>query len=158
MLISLETWPSPSPWSKTGCAAGLQREAAAATSARGRRTPFSALTTSPPDKVRHSSKDRREIGALRPNIDALCPRADTPVGYFGGIFRADTPGGYSRGRYSTSAYASTVSEARTPCRHGSASRGAPPRLHPWARTSSHPDSCIHLRLRRVHNAESRCYS
>ena len=158
MLISLETSPSPSPWSRTGCAAGLQREAAAATSARGRRTPFSASATSPSDKVRHSSKGRREIGALCPHIDALCPggysRGNTPVGYSEGIFRADTPGAENP----TSAHASTVSEARTPCRHGSASRGAPPRLHPWARTSSHPDSCIHLRLRRVHNAESRCYS
>ena len=152
MLISLETWQSPSPWSKTGCAAGLQREAAAATSARGRRTPFSALTTSPPDKVRHSSKGRREIGASCPRIDALCPggysRGNTPVGYSEGIFRADTPGADN----STSAHASTVSEARTPCRHGSASRGAPPRSRPWARTSSHPNSCTRPRLRPVRSA------
>ena len=157
MLISLETWPSPSPWSRTGCAARLQREAAAATSARGRRTPFSALTTSPPDKVRHSSKDRREIGALCPRIDALCPRADTPGGntpggYSGGIFRGDISGGYSGCGQSTSAHASTVSEARTPCRHGSASRGAPPRSRPWARTSSHPNSCTRPRLRPVRSA------
>ena len=92
MLTSLETWPSPSPWSRTGCAAGLQREAAAATSARSRRTPFSALATSPPDKVRHSSKGRREIGALCLHFDALCPRADTPVGYSG-----DIPGDIPRG-------------------------------------------------------------
>ena len=156
MSISLETWPSQSPWSKTGCARlRLQHEAAAATSARGRRTPFSASATSPSDKVRHSSKGRREIGALRPNIDALCPRADipggcTPIprlqvrtlsagGYSSGIFRrtfrrifrgAYSGGGYSRGRYSTSAYASTVSEAGTPDTRGSASRGAPPRSHP----------------------------
>ena len=152
MLISLETSPSPSPWSRTGCAAGLQREAAAATSARGRRTPFSALTTSPPDKVRHSSKGRREIGALCPHIDALCPggysRGNTPVGYSEGIFRADTPGAENP----TSAHASTVSEARTPCRHGSASRGAPPRSRPWARTSSHPNSCTRPRLRPVRSA------
>ena len=159
MLTSLETWPSPSPWSKTGCAQlRLQREAAAATSARSRRTSFSALRTSLPDKVRHSSKDRREIGALCPHIDALCPRADTPgggilqadtpVGYSSGIFRADTPGADN----STSAYASTVSEARTPCRHGSASRGAPPRSRPWARTSSHPNSCTRPRLRPVRSA------
>ena len=153
MSISLETSPSQSPWSKTGCARlRLQHEAAAATSARGRRTPFSASATSPSDKVRHSSKDRREIGALRPNIDALCPRADTPVGYFGGIFRADTPGGYSRGRYSTSAYLSTVIGARKPCRRGSALQGAPPRLRPWARTSSHPDRRIRPRSRRMHSA------
>ena len=152
MLISLETSQSPSPWSRTGCAAGLQREAAAATSARSRRTPFSALTTSPPDKVRHSSKGRREIGALCPRIDALCPggysRGNTPVGYSEGIFRADTPGADN----STSAHASTVSEARTPCRHGSASRGAPPRSRPWARTSSHPNSCTRPRLRPVRSA------
>ena len=157
MLISLETSPSPSPWSRSGCAAGLQREAAAATSARSRRTSFSALRTSPSDKVRHSSKGRREIGALCPHIDALCPRADTP----GGILQADIPVGYSEGIFrgdisgadnSTSAYASTVSEARTPCRHGSASRGAPPRLRPWARTSLHPDSCTRPRLRPVRSA------
>ena len=152
MLISLETSPSQSPWSRTGCALRLQREAPAATSARGRRTPFSASGASPPDKVRHSSKDRREIDALCPNIDALCPggysRGNTPVGYSEGIFRADTPGADN----STSAHASTVSEARTPCRHGSASRGAPPRSRPWARTSSHPDSCIHLQLRPVRSA------
>ena len=157
MLISLETLPSQSPWSRTGCARlRLQREAAAATSARSRRTSFSALMTSPSDKVRHSSKDRREIGALRPNIDALCPRTDIP-GIFRRTFRgtfqgAYSGGGYSRGRYSTSAYASTVSEAGTPDTRGSASRDAPPRLHPWARTSSHPDSCIHLRSRPVHSA------
>ena len=158
MLISLETSPSPSPWSRSGCAAGLQREAAAATSAQSRRTSFSALATSPPDKVRHSSKDRREIGALCPHIDALCPRADTPGGEYSrrilradipeGIFRADTPGADN----STSAHASTVSEARTPCRHGSASRGAPPRSRPWARTSSHPNSCTRPRLRPVRSA------
>lgn len=155
MLTSLETWQSPSPWSKTGCAAGLQHEAAAATSARSRRTSFSALRTSLPDKVRHSSKDRREIGALRPNIDALCPRADIPGGctpiprlqvrtLSAGGYSGDIPediqgtlprgaysgGGYSRGRYSTSAYVSTVIGARKPCRRGSASRGAPPRSHP----------------------------
>ena len=158
MLTSLETWPSPSPWSRTGCAARLQREAAAATSARGRRTPFSALTTSPPDKVRHSSKGRREIGALCPHIDALCPggysRGILQWGYSSGIFRADTRGADN----STSAYPSTVSEARTPCRRGSASRGVPPRLRPWARTSSHPNSCTRPRLRPVRSAESRCYS
>lgn len=156
MSISLETSPSQSPWSKTGCARlRLQHEAAAATSARGRRTPFSASATSPSDKVRHSSKDRREIGALRPNIDALCPRADIPGGctpiprlqvrtLSAGGYSGDIPediqgtlprgaysgGGYSRGRYSTSAYVSTVIGARKPCRRGSASRGAPPRSHP----------------------------
>ena len=36
---------------------------------------------SPADKVRHSSKDRREIAALRPNIDALYPRTDIPGGH-----------------------------------------------------------------------------
>ena len=158
MLISLETSPSQSPWSRTGCARlRLQREAAAATSARGRRTPFSAAATSPSDKVRHSSKDRREIGALRPNIDALCPRADIP-GIFRRIFQGNLPrgaysgGGYSRGRYSTSAYVSTVIGVRTPCRRGSASQDAPPSLHPWARTSSRPDNCIHLRSRPVRSA------
>ena len=48
------------------------------------------------------------------------------------VFRsgADPADGYSRGRYSTSAYLSTVIGARMPCRHESALQGAPPRSHP----------------------------